>query len=143
MFDHGWTVDSVRPIFKTCLAHFGPERLMFGSNFPVCSLSSTYPSLIERHTALTEGLSEEAQTLTGAIQPPPFTDLGPFDPPFLHTPLAPEDQGQVDRLLLSSFGVDRLNLPSYALRQGPPRSPVLGGTLARGAGAGMFTVLAG
>ena len=48
MFDHGWTVESVRPIFKTCLAHFGPERLMFGSNFPVCSLSSTYAELVAR-----------------------------------------------------------------------------------------------
>ena len=61
MFDHGWSVESVRPIFKTCLAHFGPERLMFGSNFPVCSLSSTYAELKERHEALAESLSEEAQ----------------------------------------------------------------------------------
>ena len=61
MFDHGWTTDSVRPLFKTCLAHFGPERLMFGSNFPVCSLSSTYAELVERYSALTESLTKEAQ----------------------------------------------------------------------------------
>ncbi len=45
MFDHGWTQDSIRPIVEECLDQFGPERCMFGSNFPVDSLTSNYETL--------------------------------------------------------------------------------------------------
>ncbi|WP_422050600.1 amidohydrolase family protein [Shimia sp.] len=47
MFDHGWTVDSIRPIVAECLAQFGASRVMFGSNFPVDSLSSDYATLAD------------------------------------------------------------------------------------------------
>ncbi|WP_171102021.1 amidohydrolase [Ruegeria sp. HKCCD7255] len=56
MFDHNWTADSVRPIVETCLSQFGADRCMFGSNFPVDSLSSTYSLLVENHEQL---LSED------------------------------------------------------------------------------------
>lgn len=46
MFDHGWTADRFAPIVGTVLDQFGPDRLMFGSNFPVCSLTSDYAKLI-------------------------------------------------------------------------------------------------
>ncbi|WP_170376619.1 amidohydrolase family protein [Ruegeria atlantica] len=52
MFDHNWSADRVRPIVDTCLTQFGPHRCMFGSNFPVDSLSSTYAVLVERYGAL-------------------------------------------------------------------------------------------
>lgn len=52
MFDHGWTADSVRPIVHACLTQFGPARCMFGSNFPVDSLSSGYAELVSRHRSL-------------------------------------------------------------------------------------------
>ncbi|WP_170333384.1 amidohydrolase family protein [Ruegeria arenilitoris] len=52
MFDHDWSADNVRVIVETCLSQFDPERCMFGSNFPVDSLSSTYAELISRYTAL-------------------------------------------------------------------------------------------
>lgn len=61
MFDHDWSASSVRPIFETCLDQFGPKRLMFGSNFPVDSLSSTYAELYERHGDLTKELSAADQ----------------------------------------------------------------------------------
>lgn len=47
MFDHNWTENSFRPIVETCLAQFGQDRLMFGSNFPVDSLYSNYNQLFE------------------------------------------------------------------------------------------------
>lgn len=47
MFDHGWQDDAFRPIADTCLATFGAQRTMFGSNFPVCSLTSDYKTLFE------------------------------------------------------------------------------------------------
>jgi len=46
MFDHGWTKTRLAPIVDTCLAQFGADRVMFGSNFPVCSLSSDYKTLV-------------------------------------------------------------------------------------------------
>jgi len=47
MFDHGWTKNRIAPIVGTCLAQFGADRLMFGSNFPVCSLTSDYRTLVD------------------------------------------------------------------------------------------------
>lgn len=52
MFDHGWTAESITPIVETCLELFGPDRCMFGSNFPVDSLSSDYARLINAYTML-------------------------------------------------------------------------------------------
>ncbi|MGW5656815.1 amidohydrolase family protein [Streptomyces humi] len=34
-----WTFDDIRPVWDTLLAAFGPERLMFGSDWPVCVLA--------------------------------------------------------------------------------------------------------
>ncbi|MBC6442296.1 MAG: amidohydrolase family protein [Rhodobacteraceae bacterium] len=45
MFDHGWTVGAFRPIVSEVLGQFGADRVMFGSNFPVCSLTSDYATL--------------------------------------------------------------------------------------------------
>ncbi len=52
MFDHGWSAESVQPIVDACLSQFGGERCMFGSNFPVDSLSSTYEALVSRYLSI-------------------------------------------------------------------------------------------
>lgn len=52
MFEHDWTPQSIRPIVETCLEQFGAERCMFGSNFPVDSLSSSYAQIVEAYEAL-------------------------------------------------------------------------------------------
>lgn len=52
MFEHDWTPQSIRPIVETCLEQFGAERCMFGSNFPVDSLSSSYTQIVEAYEAL-------------------------------------------------------------------------------------------
>lgn len=52
MFDHAWNTETVRPIADVVMDQFGPDRVMFGSNFPVCSLSSTFDDQIARHTAI-------------------------------------------------------------------------------------------
>ena len=52
MFDHDWTAETVRPIADVVMDQFGPDRVMFGSNFPVCSLSSAFDDLMERHMAI-------------------------------------------------------------------------------------------
>jgi predicted TIM-barrel fold metal-dependent hydrolase len=52
MFDHDWNAETVRPIADVVMEQFGPNRVMFGSNLPVCSLSSTFDDLMERHMAI-------------------------------------------------------------------------------------------
>ena len=54
MFDHNWTQSTVSPIVTTVMKQFGPERVMFGSNFPVDSLSSSFEELFERLTNIVE-----------------------------------------------------------------------------------------
>ncbi|NOD35843.1 MULTISPECIES: amidohydrolase [unclassified Ruegeria] len=49
MFDHKWTAESVRPIVDECLAQFGANRVMFGSNFPVDKLYGDYASLMQAY----------------------------------------------------------------------------------------------
>lgn len=39
---HAWTPQLLKPYFDTVLEAFGPSRLMFGSDWPVLSVASTY-----------------------------------------------------------------------------------------------------
>jgi len=51
-------VERLRPYFDLALEAFGPQRLMFGSDWPVCTLESGYRDVVTRATALTARLSE-------------------------------------------------------------------------------------
>lgn len=57
MFDHDWTVDSIRPIVEACIDAFGPERAMFGSNFPVDRLHADFATVWGAYETITAGLS--------------------------------------------------------------------------------------
>jgi L-fuconolactonase len=37
-----WTRDQIRPYLETAIECFGPDRLMIGSDWPVCTLAATY-----------------------------------------------------------------------------------------------------
>ncbi len=58
MFDHGWTVESIRPIVESCIDIFGAERSMFGSNFPVDKLHASYRRVWGAFEQITAGLDE-------------------------------------------------------------------------------------
>lgn len=58
MFDHGWTVDSVRPIVETCIEVFGAGRTMFGSNFPVDKLHADFETVWGAYETITAALPE-------------------------------------------------------------------------------------
>ncbi|MFF5142834.1 amidohydrolase family protein [Streptomyces sp. NPDC013157] len=45
-----WTVDDLRPYAETVLDAFGPDRLMFGSDWPVCVLAGTYGEVFDAAT---------------------------------------------------------------------------------------------
>ncbi|QUQ69565.1 amidohydrolase family protein [Kutzneria sp. CA-103260] len=53
-----WSVEDLRPYTEVVLAAFGPDRVMFGSDWPVCLLHATYVQVVEATEQLTEGLSE-------------------------------------------------------------------------------------
>ena len=52
MFCHDWVPENFRPIIETCLSQFGPNRVMFGSNFPVDKLYSKYSTLVKAYRDL-------------------------------------------------------------------------------------------
>jgi L-fuconolactonase len=56
-----WDVEDLRPYFEVVLDAFGPERLMFGSDWPVCLLAASYAEVVEAARALTAGLSAAEQ----------------------------------------------------------------------------------
>ena len=47
-----WTVDDLRPYADTVLEAFGPDRVMFGSDWPVCTLAASYAEVVEAAEAL-------------------------------------------------------------------------------------------
>ncbi|WP_171107820.1 MULTISPECIES: amidohydrolase family protein [unclassified Streptomyces] len=49
-----WTVDDLRPYADTVLTAFGPDRLMFGSDWPVCTLAATYSEVLSTARELTD-----------------------------------------------------------------------------------------
>ena len=52
MFDHQWQTNSFAPLVAACLEQFGADRCMFGSNFPVDSLTSSYQTLVSAYRTL-------------------------------------------------------------------------------------------
>jgi predicted TIM-barrel fold metal-dependent hydrolase len=62
MFDHAWTVESLRPYVLETLDAFGLRRAMFASNFPVDKLFGTYTTLWRAFSATVADLSEDERT---------------------------------------------------------------------------------
>ena len=61
--DHrSWTVDDLRPYVDVALAAFGPPRLMFGSDWPVCLLAAEYRDVIEAVEGLVADLAPDEQS---------------------------------------------------------------------------------
>ncbi|MGP3966237.1 amidohydrolase family protein [Streptomyces sp. 6N223] len=52
-----WTSDDLRPYADTVIDAFGPERVMFGSDWPVCRLAATYAEVMAAARDLTERLT--------------------------------------------------------------------------------------
>ena len=44
---NSWTTDDLRPYVEYALELFGPRRLMFGSDYPVCLLAASYARVLE------------------------------------------------------------------------------------------------
>jgi L-fuconolactonase len=67
----GWTVDQLRPYVEVALDAFGADRLMFGSDWPVCLLAAgSYGDVVDVARALTGHLSaaERAEVFAGTAR---------------------------------------------------------------------------
>lgn len=56
--DLAWSVDDLRPYAELLFERFGPERIMFGSDWPVVRLAAEYDAWFRAAEALTAGLDE-------------------------------------------------------------------------------------
>ena len=57
-----WTVDDLRPYVDHLLDTFGPDRLVWGSDWPVCTLASSYGRWTEVTGELLSGLAEDERS---------------------------------------------------------------------------------
>jgi L-fuconolactonase len=56
-----WTVDDLAPYVGRLVAWFGPKRLLFGSDWPVCLLAAPYETVVAAYRQVVSGLSGDAQ----------------------------------------------------------------------------------
>jgi L-fuconolactonase len=66
----GWTAAQLRPYFDTALEAFGPARLMFGSDWPVCTVAATYAQVLglAREAIAKYSTDEQARILGGTAR---------------------------------------------------------------------------
>ena len=53
-----WQEPDLRPYFERALEYFGPQRMMFGSDWPVCLLAASYDRVLEAAQSLLSELAE-------------------------------------------------------------------------------------
>lgn len=53
----GWTPEQIRPAVEAAIDAFGPGRLTFGSDWPVCRSVSTYREVIDAIESLVSRLT--------------------------------------------------------------------------------------
>jgi L-fuconolactonase len=53
-----WQVEDLQPYVDRALEYFGPQRMMFGSDWPVCLLAASYDQVLNAAQALVSDLSD-------------------------------------------------------------------------------------
>jgi predicted TIM-barrel fold metal-dependent hydrolase len=61
MCDNRWTIDSFRPWIETCIEAFGTDRVVFGTNWPVDRMYSSYPDVINAYATIIASFTESEQ----------------------------------------------------------------------------------
>ena len=63
----GWTADTLAPTVNHCLDSFGPDRVVFGGDWPVCTLGASFGEWAQALREILAGRSEQeqAQLLAG------------------------------------------------------------------------------
>ncbi|MFM7096951.1 MAG: amidohydrolase family protein [Gemmataceae bacterium] len=57
----GWKVDDLAPFINHTMDSFGPDRVMFGGDWPVCTLAATYKEWVESLKQVVKSRPEEQQ----------------------------------------------------------------------------------
>jgi predicted TIM-barrel fold metal-dependent hydrolase len=52
MCDNRWTIESLRPWILSCIEVFGTSRVVFGSNWPVDRMYSSYPDVVTAYRTI-------------------------------------------------------------------------------------------
>ena len=60
---HAWSTEGLSPYFETVLEAFTPKRIMFGSDWPVVSLASSYRRWMDTVRAAIAQLSTTERNL--------------------------------------------------------------------------------
>ncbi len=60
--EQSWSIETIRPYWDAALDAFGTDRLMFGSDWPVCLLATDYGRWLDTVKQLAVSLSEAEQT---------------------------------------------------------------------------------
>ncbi|MFZ9299405.1 MAG: amidohydrolase family protein [Chitinophagaceae bacterium] len=60
--DNSWDVDLLKPYFDVVLEAFGTDRILFGSDWPVCLLGTSYAKWLETVHLLISSLSPSEQS---------------------------------------------------------------------------------
>ncbi len=71
-----WRLDDLKPFVDTALECFGPRRMMFGSDWPVCLLAGSYERVFETARALVEELSSEDRERVFSLNATEFYQIG-------------------------------------------------------------------
>lgn len=71
-----WTAEDLRPYVDHALEVFGPERLMFGGDWPVATLAGDYAKVWKETGALLRGLSQEDRDLVLGGTAARFYEIG-------------------------------------------------------------------
>ncbi|MEE1822949.1 amidohydrolase family protein, partial [Streptomyces sp. BE20] len=58
-----WDIEDLRPFADTVLDTFGPDRVMFGSDWPVCTLAADYTTVVDTTRRLISRLHAHDQAL--------------------------------------------------------------------------------
>ena len=74
--DAQWSVELLKPYWDTMLEAFGADRIMFGSDWPVCLLRSRYDQWVTTVQAFANRLSKAEQTLFWSKNATKYYQLG-------------------------------------------------------------------
>jgi L-fuconolactonase len=58
-----WRIEELQPYVQGALEYFGPERMIFGSDWPVCLLAASYAQVLEAFQTLLRELSDEERAM--------------------------------------------------------------------------------
>lgn len=60
---HNWRPADLRPYVEKAIELFGVDRVMYGSDWPVCTLAGSYAQVLEASMACLTGLTPEEKAM--------------------------------------------------------------------------------